>query len=284
MAGMPTFPPQAAGTYNPTAWGSQASVSSPSLSSATTQAGPMSLDNLGTPQLSRFSPCTPLDVPGTYNPNDFSTVDLNATFNPAASFALRRPLFHGGSSHGVLDGMPLGTDTVMADIINGGLPPFYSQDEAEAYTGNDDSQEPWENEAYAYAEEEVPVAKKKKKIGGRGPKWTSREDECLAEAWKSVCIDPFTGANQSSDAYWLRVKAAYDERRLLDPYFKNCCHERNDSAMSHRWHIMQHACNKWHGVVEEVRRVHVSDINFEDQVSELAMSIVHRSLVFTAGH
>jgi hypothetical protein len=33
-------------------------------------------------------------------------------------------------------------DIVMADIINGVLPPFYSQDEAEAYTGNDDSQEP----------------------------------------------------------------------------------------------------------------------------------------------
>jgi hypothetical protein len=146
MADMPTFPSQAAGMYDPAAWGSQGSISSPSL--ATTQAGPMSQDSLGTPQLSCFSPCTPLDVTGTYNPNDFSSVDLNATFNSAASPALRRPLFHGGSSHGVLDGMPLGTDTVMADIINGGLPPFYSQDEAEAYTGNDDSQEPWENEAY----------------------------------------------------------------------------------------------------------------------------------------
>jgi hypothetical protein len=126
MAGMPTFPPQAAGTYNPAAWGSQGSVSLPSSSSATTQTGPMSQDSLGTPQLSRFSPCTPLDVTGTYNPNDFSSVDLNATFNLAASPDLRRPLFHGSSGHGVLDEMLLGTDTVMADITNSGLPPFYS--------------------------------------------------------------------------------------------------------------------------------------------------------------
>jgi hypothetical protein len=49
MAGMPTFPPQAAGTYNPTAWGSQTSVSSLSPSSATTQVGLMSQDSLGTP-------------------------------------------------------------------------------------------------------------------------------------------------------------------------------------------------------------------------------------------
>jgi hypothetical protein len=42
MAGMPTFPPQAAGMYNPAAWGSQGSVLSLSPSSATTQAGPMS--------------------------------------------------------------------------------------------------------------------------------------------------------------------------------------------------------------------------------------------------
>jgi hypothetical protein len=31
MAGMPTFPPQAAGTYNPAAWGSQGSVSLESI-------------------------------------------------------------------------------------------------------------------------------------------------------------------------------------------------------------------------------------------------------------
>jgi hypothetical protein len=95
----------------------------------------------------------------------------------------------------------------------------------------------------------------KKKAGGRGPKWRSREDECLAEAWKTVSINPFTGTNQNAEFYWKRVKVAFDERRLLDPYFK-----------SHRWHMIQHAFNKWHGFVEEVHRVHVSGTNFDDQV------------------
>ena len=86
-----------------------------------------------------------------------------------------------GGSHGVLDGTTLGTDAIMTDMINsGGLPPFYTQEEAEAYDGYDNSQEPWENEAYAFAQDDeeeaptpvpevVPVVKKKKN-GGRGLK------------------------------------------------------------------------------------------------------------------
>jgi hypothetical protein len=82
------------------------------------------------------------------------------------------------------------------------------------------------------------VADPKKKAGGRGPKWSSREYECLAEAWKTVSIDPFTGANQNAESYWKRVKAAFDERRLLDPYFNTLTTDRNISAMSHRWHMI----------------------------------------------
>jgi len=108
----------------------------------------------------------------------------------------------------------------------------------------------------------------KKPAGGcRGPKWTALEDECLAEAWKVVRIDPFIGANQNCETYWRRVKVAYDERRQLDPDFKSLRNERGDSGMSHRWGIIQHACNKWHGIQEEIRRHPESGTNVGDQVS-----------------
>jgi hypothetical protein len=62
----------------------------------------------------------------------------------------------------------------------------------------------------------------KKGGGSRGPKWRSVEDECLAEAFKTVSIDPISGANQNSDTYWERVKVSFDECKLMDPTFNKC--------------------------------------------------------------
>jgi hypothetical protein len=48
------------------------------------------------------------------------------------------------------------------------------------------------------------------------------------------------------------VKVAFDERKLLDPVFNKVHMDRNPSGMSHRWGIIQAACNKWHGIQQEI--------------------------------
>jgi hypothetical protein len=88
------------------------------------------------------------------------------------------------------------------------------------------------------------TAKGKKKVpkkggGSRGPKWMSKEDECLTEAWKKVSIDPISGADKKSDTFWARVKIAFDECKLVDLDFNKVHMDRNESGMSHCWGIIQ---------------------------------------------
>ena len=70
--------------------------------------------------------------------------------------------------------------------------------------------------------------------------------------WKVVCLDPTTGTNQSIETYWERIKAKFDERKIVDPYFKGIYMQRGAKAMANHWGLIQGACNKWHGIVEEV--------------------------------
>ena len=90
----------------------------------------------------------------------------------------------------------------------------------------------------------VPARRRKKKkraarSGEPRIKWASKEEECLAEACKVVCLDPTTGTNQSIETYWERIKAEFDERKLVDPYFKGVYMQRGVKAMAnHREHIL----------------------------------------------
>ncbi|CAM0871607.1 unnamed protein product [Alopecurus aequalis] len=97
-------------------------------------------------------------------------------------------------------------------------------------------------------------------------KWTLKEDECLTEAWKTVSIDPITGANQNSDNYWRRVKTAFKERKLVDPEFAGLHTDHGEKAMANHWAVIQQACNKWHDIQEEVAARPESGANIERQM------------------
>ena len=106
------------------------------------------------------------------------------------------------------------------------------------------------------APEELTGKWKKKRKSGEPSlnryKWTAKEDECLAESWKMVSLDPITGSNQNSDTYWKRIKAAFDERKMVDHKFKDVYMEHSVKAMSNHWAAVQTACNQWHDIQEEV--------------------------------
>jgi hypothetical protein len=100
------------------------------------------------------------------------------------------------------------------------------------------------------------MSKKRKKRKKNSPltepriKWMGKEEECLAEAWKTVSMNDITGANQNYATYWQRVKLAFDERKIVDPDFNKTVMIRGEKAMGTHWGIMQAACSRWHGIQE----------------------------------
>jgi hypothetical protein len=87
-------------------------------------------------------------------------------------------------------------------------------------------------------------------------------------------MNGITGANQNYETYWQRVKLAFDERKIVDPYFNKTVMIRDNKAMSTHWGIMQAVCSKWHGIQEELEACPVSGADFEAKVCSLAMPSV----------
>nr|XP_020151697.1 nascent polypeptide-associated complex subunit alpha, muscle-specific form-like [Aegilops tauschii subsp. strangulata] len=175
------------------------------------------------------------DAHGGFNPNYPSYNDSPPAYASSPTPPLRRgalPFSHLGDTDE--------TEADMDDIIAAGSaaaaasPGFATQDETVDLSGGMDG--------------ELGYGRKKKKRAARSGepriKWASKEEECLAEAWKVVCLDPTTGTNQSIETYWDRIKAEFDERKLVDPYFKGVYMQRGSKAMVNHWGRIQGACNK----------------------------------------
>jgi hypothetical protein len=102
--------------------------------------------------------------------------------------------------------------------------------------------------------------------GCQGPKWKSLEGECLIDVWKSVSLDPITGANQTSGKYYKRIMDKFSERRHFGEYAK--IHMIwNKGAISHRWAFIKATCNKFYGCLEMIRNKKQSGASMTEYMS-----------------
>jgi hypothetical protein len=165
--------------------------------------------------------------------------------------------------------MPPPNDGVMHDMITSGSmaaassPGFFTQEEARAteavaaasrggYDGvgdamqdvNEEGEEKGQVDEEDDAPEPTSTAKGRKKRKKTSLpiepwiKWTGKQEECLAEAWKTVSMNDITDANQNFDTYWQRVKTTFNERKIIDPYFNKTVMVRAEKAMATHWGIM----------------------------------------------
>ena len=72
------------------------------------------------------------------------------------------------------------------------------------------------------------------------------------------------------DNYWKWVQTSYDERPIIDPEFGRCLY-LGQKAMANHWAVIQQACNKWHGIQEEVQNRPKSGVNVEQDVCSFAI-------------
>ncbi|KAI5014703.1 hypothetical protein ZWY2020_056093 [Hordeum vulgare] len=265
----PIFPSQQEGPFPQDAWGSHQSVAS--LANFSSPNFPLPAWGYA-PSLPEYADGDALDgfnlnsiflrTPSAFTVGHNAHYGYSPTYLGLSTMSLRRgPLPFASSSTPQFSN----ADTEMEEIINNGSPaaapsPGFGTQEETLGIGDDMDEEEEVEEEPAEPELEPARSKRGKKdkraANGKSDeprvKWTAKEDECLAEAWKTVSMDPINDANQDTDTYWTRVKMAFDECKLVDPEFAGIHMKHGDKAKSNHWASIQLACHKWHGIQEEV--------------------------------
>lgn len=166
----------------------------------------------------------------------------------------------------------------MNDIITAGTQNAFEAEEGEGEEGDEEEEEDEEEEG---EEDEDPKGNKPRAAGSRGIKWKALEDKCLCDSWAVVSMDPITGANQTSGAYWGRIKKEFDERKIVTKEYAVMQMKRSQKALSNRWGIIQHTLNLFCACVEQVLGRPESGTNLRIQVSVLSAMFSFRLCVFS---
>jgi hypothetical protein len=99
------------------------------------------------------------------------------------------------------------------------------EEEEDEYGEEEEEEDVKEKEEDPVAPADDGTAKKKGKRkavatgkggGSRGVTSKTLEDQCLCDSWKVVSMDPITGTNQPSSAYWKRIEIEFDECHYTD--------------------------------------------------------------------
>jgi tRNA C32,U32 (ribose-2'-O)-methylase TrmJ len=73
-------------------------------------------------------------------------------------------------------------------------------------------------------------------------------------------------ANQKYGKYWARIKAEFDERKLVNKDYHKMTMKRSQKAMLTRWAFIQASVNMFHGFHNEVETRGDNDTNLSDVV------------------
>ncbi|KAI7958928.1 hypothetical protein MJO28_002719 [Puccinia striiformis f. sp. tritici] len=97
--------------------------------------------------------------------------------------------------------------------------------------------------------------------GSRSKNYDDKEDVKICISWLNISQDPLNSTNQAGDTFWKRVGEHYKSTREDDYKF------RTWQSVKSRWHILQHAVNKFCGAVAQVELANKSGENLEDHMT-----------------
>ncbi|XBI43631.1 hypothetical protein VPH35_108381 [Triticum aestivum] len=93
---------------------------------------------------------------------------------------------------------------------------------------------------------------------GRAGNYSTNDDKLLCYTYLQVSRDPSIGGDQSTDAYWGRMKEHFDAHNLSGI-------DRSERSLRSRWSTINSDCQKWAAAQKAVDKINPSGTNEDDR-------------------